>query len=288
MTIEGESAHALTGAYVLDALDADELVAFERHLAACPDCRDEVLSLRAAVVRLPSVSVVAPPPALRASVLAAISGVRPMPPLPEQITEPRPEQMPGDPTSMSAPDQAEQTDTSDPTLPAAVDLAAARTRRDGRPERGDRRVDRWRMVAAAAAVIALTSVGWNILTPDPVSRTAGAIEQGTESPMVELLSAPDLEIFAGEHGTVLRSATTASAAAILQDLPDLGDGLVFQAWTIAGETPVSAGVFQADGGRAATMLEGDVATADAVAVTIEPDGGSAAPTGDMVFQILVS
>lgn len=288
MTIEGESAHALTGAYVLGALDADEFEGFERHLAACRDCRDEVLSLRAAVVRLPAVTAVAPPPALRDSVLAAISGVRPMPPLPEQITGPLPERMPGIDPSTPAPVQAIPVQTPAPQEQGTLDLAAARTRRDARPDRVDRRADRWRMVAAAAAVVALTSVGWNIATPDPTPRTAGAITQGTETQMAELLSAPDLEIFAGEHGTVLRSATTSSAAAILQDLPELDDGLVFQAWTIAGETPESAGVFQADGGRAATMLDGDVATAEAVAVTIEPDGGSVAPTGDMVFQILVS
>ena len=33
------------------------------------------------------------------------------------------------------------------------------------------------------------------------------------------------------------------------------------------------------------MLEGDVGTAEVVAVTIEPDGGSEQPTGDIVFQV---
>ena len=38
--------HALSGAYAVDALDDIERAAFERHLAACAECRAEVASLR--------------------------------------------------------------------------------------------------------------------------------------------------------------------------------------------------------------------------------------------------
>ncbi|MFC6343639.1 zf-HC2 domain-containing protein, partial [Nocardioides hankookensis] len=40
--------HALVGAYAVDAVDDLERAAFERHLAECADCRDEVASLREA------------------------------------------------------------------------------------------------------------------------------------------------------------------------------------------------------------------------------------------------
>ena len=43
-----DSLHALSGAYVVDALDDAERAAFERHLAQCPDCQQEVASLREA------------------------------------------------------------------------------------------------------------------------------------------------------------------------------------------------------------------------------------------------
>lgn len=40
-----ESAHADLGGYVLGLLEADELVAFEAHLAGCAACRDEIAEL---------------------------------------------------------------------------------------------------------------------------------------------------------------------------------------------------------------------------------------------------
>lgn len=72
--------HALSGAYAVDALDDIERAAFERHLAACPECRAEVASLRETAVLLASIEETEPPPGLRARVLADISTVRPLPP----------------------------------------------------------------------------------------------------------------------------------------------------------------------------------------------------------------
>ena len=37
--------HKLTGAYAVDALDDIERARFEQHLAACEDCRAEVVEL---------------------------------------------------------------------------------------------------------------------------------------------------------------------------------------------------------------------------------------------------
>jgi anti-sigma-K factor RskA len=71
---------ALTGAYVLDALDPAERELFEAHLAGCADCAAEVAGLRAAAAELSHVTATAPPPALRTDLLAAIERVRPLPP----------------------------------------------------------------------------------------------------------------------------------------------------------------------------------------------------------------
>lgn len=72
--------HALSGAYAVDALDDHERELFEQHLADCADCRAEVDSLREAAATLTSAEPVAPPPSLRAAVLAGIGTVRPLPP----------------------------------------------------------------------------------------------------------------------------------------------------------------------------------------------------------------
>jgi anti-sigma factor RsiW len=50
MTIAAEI-HTLTGPYVLDAVDDDERVAFERHLAVCAACTAEINGLREAIAK---------------------------------------------------------------------------------------------------------------------------------------------------------------------------------------------------------------------------------------------
>jgi anti-sigma-K factor RskA len=77
-----DNAHALSGAYAVDALDDFERVRFEAHLRACSDCRIEVESFRETSAAL-AFDPVAPPAGLRADVLAGIEAIRPLPPLTE-------------------------------------------------------------------------------------------------------------------------------------------------------------------------------------------------------------
>lgn len=72
--------HALSGAYAVDALDDIERAAFDRHLAGCADCRDEVASLREAAGLLAETTTMEPPAELRDRVLAGIATFRPLPP----------------------------------------------------------------------------------------------------------------------------------------------------------------------------------------------------------------
>ena len=77
--------HALSGAYVSDALSELERAQFERHLAECGECQAEVSSLRevTAMLAMPE----APPAALKEQVLAQVRTIRPLPP---QVQEVRP------------------------------------------------------------------------------------------------------------------------------------------------------------------------------------------------------
>ncbi|HEV2781040.1 MAG TPA: anti-sigma factor [Actinophytocola sp.] len=72
--------HALTGAYALDAVTDLERAEFERHLAACPSCAQEVRELRETAVRLGTAAAAMPPPALKDRVLGDITRVRQLPP----------------------------------------------------------------------------------------------------------------------------------------------------------------------------------------------------------------
>ncbi|HEV8557760.1 MAG TPA: anti-sigma factor [Actinophytocola sp.] len=72
--------HALTGAYALDAVPELERVSFERHLAECDACTQEVRELRDTAARLGQSAAADPPPWLKSRVLARVSEVRQLPP----------------------------------------------------------------------------------------------------------------------------------------------------------------------------------------------------------------
>ncbi|MBG6097364.1 anti-sigma factor [Nocardioides luteus] len=65
--------HGLVGAYLLDALVPGERAEFEAHLAVCPECREEVDSLRSATASLATEVAATPPVALRGRVLRTAS-----------------------------------------------------------------------------------------------------------------------------------------------------------------------------------------------------------------------
>jgi anti-sigma-K factor RskA len=75
--------HPLSGAYAVDALtDPAEAERFERHLARCQACADEVRGMRAVATRLAfDAGDAEPPAAMRDNVLAAVARTRQLPPV---------------------------------------------------------------------------------------------------------------------------------------------------------------------------------------------------------------
>jgi anti-sigma-K factor RskA len=74
---------------------------------------------------------------------------------------------------------------------------------------------------------------------------------------------------------------------ISSNLPRLNAGKIFEMWVIPkGGAPRPAGLFQANpDGTAVHILAGalDLASLDAVAVTVEPEAGSSAPTSPIII-----
>lgn len=71
MTSGDHDLHILAGAYVLDAVSADERTTFAAHLASCAECRAEVGEFREAAARLGTAQAVTPRPELREPTIRA-------------------------------------------------------------------------------------------------------------------------------------------------------------------------------------------------------------------------
>ncbi|WP_445257852.1 anti-sigma factor [Nocardioides aurantiacus] len=245
------SIHALSGAYAVDALDDDERAGFEAHLPGCRDCQVEVAELRRAAAELGHELAEEPPAALRASVLAAISTVRPLPPEAPVVEEPAADTRSTAPTGVVVP-----------------------LRRSGRRRLAN--------LAVAAAILGVVGVGavtqpWSPDTSTP-SRNLSAADR--------VLSADDAETVTqkfpdGSSATVTRSVTEGRAVLSTKKMAAPPAGKAFEMWLLIEGRMAPAGLMT-EGGDQTFVLTGDGGAATAVGITVEPETGSAAPTTDPI------
>lgn len=237
--------HLLTGAYALDALDDLERARFRAHLADCPACEAEVGSFLATAAELGALTEVAPPPALRGSVLTAISQVRPAPP----VAAPAP-----------APAAREHVQ---PEAPVRVP----------RP--------RWPLLVAAAALVIVAGVGVTWWSPwgGETSPTPGIAQR-----VLAADDAVSAVVDLGEAGraTVTSSASEGRAVLRTEDMVAPPEGKVFQVWfQTPSDDMVPAGVMEPVPDQT-MVLEGSAADAVGAGITVEPIGGSSEPSGDPI------
>lgn len=239
--------HGLTGAYAVDALDDLERARFEQHLRECEDCRTEVDSLRQAAARLGETAASTPPPALRERILGEISQVRPLPPLPTAAPTPAPGPRTGSVTTIDT-----------------------------------QRRRRWFPALVAAAVIAILSVGasvwqpWNDSTSQTQLTVADRVLHAADADRVEL------ELADGSTATVVRSIDEDGAVLLADGMAEAPEGKVFQLWLRNRNGDMLPAGIMPEGSTQKLLLDGDAAHATAAAISIEPAGGSKAPTTDPV------
>ncbi|KUN79924.1 anti-sigma factor [Streptomyces bungoensis] len=231
----------MTGAYALHALPDDEHAAFERHLAGCEPCARETAELSAAVARLGLTATVTPPAALREQVLRRIPCVRQEPP--------------------------------------GVGTAV----RAGRAGRRARPLSRWALAACLAAAAALggTTVWQHQRAEDALHRASGA-RQGADE-VAAVLAAPDARartaaLGGGATGTVVVSRGRDEAVFAATGMARPAAGKVYQLWFDHDGTMRPAGLMDPARTDQAVLLRGGVDGASGVGVTVEPAGGSSAPT----------
>ena len=256
----------LAAPYALGVLEGGERDAFAAHLATCETCRREVASLARVVETLPQTVDQAPlPPGLKARVLAAATA-------PATVTEFKPRQ------------------------PQQLQPAAPRWMG-------------WLAAAATLAAVASGAVAWNSRTENARLRQELTVAQEREATLDRQIAALQTSAANAVQTTaVLRAAdlgrvelagqTGASAATgrvlwsasqgfvfVATNLPPLPPGRVYQLWVVGADKPHGAGLVTPDSAGHLTVINNAPVSVHpaAFAVTLEPEGGSPAPTSPILL-----
>ena len=274
-----EELHLLSGAYALNALEGDEKARFEAYLLTSEETRTEVASLSDTAVRLGlSTAPVLPPTDLRARLMAQIA-VTPQR-SPEPVERPTltavPAALPEVRARQTTPQLITQRDAS---------AEAVREASLGVPSRAaTKAAARWytrpaSILVAVAAAVALF-VGGNIL-----GLSTGNQSQQQAAAISAIVSASDYQqakanVSGGGTATFVWSVGLKQSAVVIDKLPKLADGKTYQLWYIdKGSNTTSAGIFPAaSSGTTVRVLAGAMSAGDTIGITVEPSGGSKAPT----------
>ena len=252
---------ALSGVYVVDALEDDERAAFEAHLLECSTCREEVRGFRESATLLSHDTAIPAPESLRASVLGAISAVRPLPPLADTgAHESRSER-----------------------VAAGNEVGVRRDRRASWLVRG---------LAVAAALLAIATAtlgGLNLSLRHQLTAS-----DSTSAALGDLLGAHDVQVTrsdveTGGRATIVSSESTNQAVFVGAGLSPLPSNQTYELWLI-GSTggPVPAGTFNVSAaGPNVVHVSGDLQPNTTMALTVEPAGGSAAPTSQPIMKTVI-
>lgn len=257
--------HSLAAPHALDALERAERVRFEGHLRNCVRCAAEVRALSEDAVRLAWSAAAPAPPELRARVLAAVR-TTPQDPAPAHGHTSR--LPPHGHTSR---------------LPRHVWGTQPPPARTRAPRPRPLFVPFAATTAAAALVVAALFAVRASRTQDELTAQRDRARE-----IAHVLAAPDARATGGRdaHGRgigVIASAAEGRAVVALSGYPDPPAGRVRQLWLLRpGARPRSLGLFTGDTPLVGSGLDRSAAS---LAVTVEPDGGSAHPTGQPIVQL---
>jgi anti-sigma-K factor RskA len=256
----------LSAGHALHALSAEDERAYEQALAARPDRQAHGRADEESAARLGEVVDEEEPPAgVRDRLLAQIASTR---------QHPDEDAAASSASSHSAVHAANVPDDVEGEVLASTPRA--------QPSRAGRI---WFALAASLALLAAIGAGVAVFTnqvaPAPAVVALERIEDA-EDAQTATAALPE-----GGTATAHWSPSLGEAVLVGDGLPELPQDRAFELWFVRDGTPISAGVFTADGDRATARMSGDIHPGDTIAVTIEQAGGSPTgePTGDPIVAI---
>lgn len=273
---EKDFAELAAGA-ALHALSADEERRFRRALAEHPEWQRIAEGDRAAAELLADATPdVLPPASVRSALLAQIART-PQHPRDDADTFP----VDGAPVPVRVADGSED--------PAESIARATEAPTSAGPDTPAAPPRRWARLAFALAACLALLVGVGIgavALNDRLNRPESVVA------LQEIVAADDaqqatVELDDGATATAHWSGSVGKAVLVTDGLPEAGAGETYELWFVRGEDPIAAGVFDVEDGEATALLEGEMQAGDAIAVTVEQEGGSPTgqPTSDPVIVI---
>ena len=140
----------------------------------------------------------------------------------------------------------------------------------------------------AAAVLLVGLLSWNVLLQGDVQELRGQVEAARSARSAnEAQQTRDIALGGTWAEQGVRAEVTAlkddRAILVVEDMPSMPDDRTGQVWVIRDENPEPSGLLEPSGNMAATAITANLRGADAIAVTVEPAGGSDEPTSDPVL-----
>ena len=130
-------------------------------------------------------------------------------------------------------------------------------------------------IAAVAVVAVVGLFAWNASLLGENEDLRGDLQTRRAHELVGSGAARDV------RGEVIEVGAEGRAVLVAENLPSVPEDQVYEAWLMRGEDAEPAGLFEPrEEGTTAMPLEGSLEGADAVAVTVEPSGGSSSPSAD--------
>ena len=254
----GRDEHTLVGAYAMDAISPADRDRFERHLAGCPECAEEIAGLREATARLGAATAAAPPAGLRERVLAAAAVTR-----------------------QQAPDAA------------AADAPARARPRPGPWLRSLAWPGRLAVAAGATAAAAVLAIAVVFGVANGHMRQQLSQAQASSQQIAAVLTAQDAvmmngSVTGGGTAAIVMSRSQGALVFTAEGLRALPSSRGYELWLIGPSGDRSVGMLPAvSHGMTGPVIAAGLRAGDHLALTAEPAGGSAQPTTPMMLDVVL-
>ena len=255
----------LLGFYALDALNDEEKELVEAYLKGRPEARQQVEEMGRAVSALPyGVSSVEPSPRSKEALMARVAA--------DQRATSSTRNQPSRPRGMRLGNifQAFSMGVAIVAIVWAVILNTQFTQL-----RNEVSTLRKAVVAQANSLEQINQ---------SVDQINAKLPQATPS-AVMTISLKGTDVQPQAQGQLIVDPNSESAVLVIAGLDQLEAGKTYQVWLIDGGTPVSAGLLTVDENGQGLFIvtsEAAIGSFNALGISIEPEGGSPQPTGDIV------